>query len=157
MPIWQVVLLGLVEGLTEFIPVSSTGHLLLLGYFLNFHSPGKSFEVLIQLGAVLAVFTVYARKLLTILLDLPRDVRARRFVLGIVLAFLPAAVIGAGLHSFIKGVLFESPLLVCSTLILGGIVLLVIDQLKLKPRYENVMDIPPMLAFAIGVFQCAAL
>jgi undecaprenyl-diphosphatase len=157
MPVWQVVLLGLVEGLTEFIPVSSTGHLLLIGHFLNFNSPGKTFEVLIQLGAVLAVITVYARKLLSILVDLPSDPGARRFVIGILLAFLPAAVIGAGLHSFIKNILFESPLLVCVTLITGGIVLLFVDQLALKPRYDNVMDLPPLVALGIGLCQCVAL
>lgn len=157
MPVWQVVLLGLVEGLTEFIPVSSTGHLLLIGHFLNFKSPGKTFEVLIQLGAVLAVVTVYARKLLSILVDLPSDPGARRFVIGILLAFLPAAVIGAGLHSFIKNILFESPLLVCVTLITGGIVLLFVDQLALKPRYDNVMDLPPLVALGIGLCQCVAL
>src|SRR5690606_26402051 len=90
MPIWQVLLLGLIEGLTEFIPVSSTGHLLLAGHFLGFDSPGKTFEVLIQLGAVLAVLSVYATKLFRLVVDLPRDARARRFVLGLVLAFLPA-------------------------------------------------------------------
>ena len=63
MPIWQVILLGLIEGLTEFLPVSSTGHLLLAGHFLGFHSPGKTFEVLIQLGAILAILTVYFAKL----------------------------------------------------------------------------------------------
>lgn len=157
MPVWQVVLLGLVEGLTEFIPVSSTGHLLLIGHFLNFHSPGKTFEVLIQLGAVLAVITVYSRKLLSILVDLPSDPGARRFVIGILLAFLPAAVIGAGLHSFIKGILFESPLLVCLTLIGGGVVLMFVDQLPLKPRYDNVMDLPPLVALGIGLCQCVAL
>ena len=71
MPTWQVILLGLIEGLTEFIPVSSTGHLLLAGHFLGFQSPGKTFEVLIQLGAILAILTVYAAKLLRLLFDLP--------------------------------------------------------------------------------------
>jgi len=107
MPIWQVLLLGLVEGLTEFIPVSSTGHLLLLGHFLGFQSPGKTFEVLIQLGAVLAVLTVYFARLFKLIWDLPRSPQARRFILGIVLAFLPAAVAGVALHGFIKTVLFE--------------------------------------------------
>src|SRR5262245_34682041 len=102
MSTWQVILLGLIEGLTEFIPVSSTGHLLLAGHFLNFHSPGKTFEVLIQLGAILAILSVYAAKLLRLLLDLGRDARTRRFVLAVLVAFLPAAVIGAGAHKYIK-------------------------------------------------------
>ena len=88
MPTWQVVLLGLIEGLTEFIPVSSTGHVLLAGHFLGFESPQKTFEILIQLGAILAILTVYAARLWRLALDLTTDPRARRFVLGILLAFL---------------------------------------------------------------------
>jgi undecaprenyl-diphosphatase len=157
MSIWQILLLGVIEGLTEFIPVSSTGHLLLAGHFLDFHSPGKTFEVLIQLGAILAILTVYAGKLLHVAVNLPSDDRPRRFVFGILLAFLPAAVLGVALHGFIKSVLFESPVLVCTTLILGGVVLLFVDQMKLQPRYSNAMDFPPSLALKIGICQCAAL
>src|SRR5918996_766656 len=116
---WQVILLGLIEGLTEFIPVSSTGHLLLAGHFLGFQSPGKTFEVLIQLGAILAILSVYSGKLLKLLTDLPVDPSTRRFVFGVLLAFLPAALVGAGLHKFIKGVLFETPALVRRVLILS--------------------------------------
>lgn len=154
---WHVVVLGLVEGLTEFIPVSSTGHILLLGHFLGFNSPGKSFEVLIQLGAILAILSVYFGKLLSILFALPSDPRARRFVLAVLLAFLPAAVIGAALHKVIKTVLFESPMLICVMLILGGIVLLWVDRLKLKVVHDDVMDYPPMLALKIGLCQCLAM
>jgi len=157
MQTWQVILLGLIEGVTEFIPVSSTGHLLLVGHFLDFQSPGKSFEVLIQLGAILAILTVYAGRLLRLLIDLPRDRRTRRFVLAILVAFLPAMLIGAAAHGFIKSVLFETPWLVCTTLILGGIVLLVVDRLPLQPRYDDAMDLPLTSAFAIGFFQCLAM
>ncbi len=103
----EAAFLGLIEGLTEFIPVSSTGHLLLVGHFLGFESTGKTFEVLIQLGAILAILTVYSAKLIKILTDFPRDARTRRFVLGILVAFLPAAVIGAMAHGFIKSVLLK--------------------------------------------------
>jgi undecaprenyl-diphosphatase len=157
MSTWQVVLLGLIEGLTEFIPVSSTGHLLLAGHFLGFRSPGKTFEVLIQLGAVLAVLSVYARKLVGLAVGLPYDWRARRFVFGLFVAFLPAAVIGAAAHGLIKAVLFESPLLVCTTLILGGVVLLAMDRWRRAPAYADVMEFPVGLAFTIGLFQCLAL
>src|SRR5689334_21432977 len=102
MAFWQVIVLGLIEGVTEFIPVSSTGHLLLLGHFLGFESPGKTFEVLIQLGAILAIVSVYASKLLRLAMDLPRDAAARHFLLAIIVAFLPAAVIGAAAHKYIK-------------------------------------------------------
>jgi undecaprenyl-diphosphatase len=157
MPTWQVILLGLIEGLTEFIPVSSTGHVLLAGYFLGFESPGKTFEVLIQLGAILAILTVYFHKLVRILLDLPSDPRTRRFVLAVLVAFLPAAVIGALGHKFIKAVLFESPALICVTLIVGGIVLLAVDKMRLNTRYHDVMDYPLKFALAVGFAQCVAM
>lgn len=157
MQTWQVILLGLIEGLTEFIPVSSTGHLLLVGHFLGFKSPGKTFEVLIQLGAILAILSVYAAKLLRLLFDLPRDARTRRFILAVLVAFLPAAVIGAVAHKFIKAVLFESPWLICTTLVIGGVVLLAVDKLRLQPRYHDAMDFPIPLAFTIGLCQCLAM
>jgi len=157
METWQVILLGLLEGLTEFIPVSSTGHVLLAGHFLGFNSPGKVFEVLIQLGAILAILSVYFAKLWNVFIALPSDPAARRFVFAILIAFLPAAVIGVMMHGFIKTVLFESPVLICSTLIIGGFILLVVDRLPLKPRYTNAMEFPPKLALAIGFCQCVAM
>lgn len=157
MPIWLVVVLGLIEGLTEFIPVSSTGHLLLAGHFLGFDSPGKSFEVLIQLGAILAILTVYAARLTKLAIALPVDAKARRFILAVLIAFLPAAVLGAALHSVIKNILFLSPMLIAVMLIAGGVVLLLVDRLPLQPRYTDVMDYPLSLALKIGICQCAAL
>jgi undecaprenyl-diphosphatase len=154
---WHVVLLGLLEGLTEFIPVSSTGHLLLAGYFLGFNSPGKTFEVLIQLGSILAILSVYSAKLLRLLIDLPSDPRSRRFVLAVLVAFLPAAVIGAGAHKYIKEFLFESPTLVCVTLIVGGVVLLAVDKMRFEPRYHDAMDFSIPMALAIGFAQCLAM
>ncbi len=157
MSTWQVILLGLIEGLTEFLPVSSTGHLLLAGHFLGFKSPGKTFEVLIQLGAILAILSVYAGKLLKLLVDFPSDARTRRFVLAVLIAFLPAAVIGATLHKYIKEFLFESPALVCVSLIVGGVVLLAVDRMRLTSRYFDVMDYPVLVAFIIGLAQCLAM
>ncbi|PRD43291.1 undecaprenyl-diphosphatase [Phyllobacterium phragmitis] len=155
--LFDALFLGLLEGLTEFIPVSSTGHLLLAGHFLGFQSTGKTFEVLIQLGAILAILSVYFGRLWKMLVSLPHDPRTRRFVLGILIAFLPAAVIGAFAHDFIKTVLFETPMLVCIMLILGGFVLLYVDRLDLKPRYHDVMDYPLSLCLKIGFFQCLAM
>lgn len=157
MSTWQVILLGLIEGLTEFIPVSSTGHVLLAGHFIGFNSPGKVFEVLIQLGAILALLSVYAARILRIMYDLPRDRSTQRFVFGILIAFLPAALIGALAHPIIKGVLFESPMLICIMLIAGGIVLLYVDRMDLQPRYHDVKDYPPSLALKIGLCQCLAM
>lgn len=153
----NALILGIVEGLTEFIPVSSTGHILLLGHFLGFESTGKTFEVLIQLGAILAILTVYSARLWNLAKALPSDQNSRRFVFGILLAFLPAAVIGVLAHGFIKEVLFESPALICTTLLIGGVILLWIDRLPLTPRYTNVMDYPLGLCLAIGFCQCLAM
>lgn len=150
-------LLGLVEGLTEFIPVSSTGHILLLGHFIGFNSTGKTFEVLIQLGAILAILSVYFMRLWNLAKAFPTDSNARRFVTGVLLAFLPAAVAGLLLHGFIKAVLFESPMLICIVLIIGGIILLFIDRLQTKPDYSDIMDYPLSLCLKIGLFQCLAL
>ncbi len=157
MQTWQVILLGLIEGLTEFLPVSSTGHLLLVEHFLGFHSPGRTFEVLIQLGAILAIVTVYAAKLLRLIGELPTSPRARRFVLAVLVAFLPAALIGAVAHRYIKGVLFEAPWLICTTLVVGGVILLFVDRLRLKPHHRDAMDYPIRLAFAIGLCQAMAM
>lgn len=149
--------LGILEGVTEFIPVSSTGHILLLGHFLGFESTGKTFEVLIQLGAILAIVTVYFRRFIAIARALPSNPGARRFVLGVVVAFLPAAVAGVLLHKVIKTILFESPALICTTLLLGGIVLLVVDRLKLRPRYVSAYELPLHVTLGIGLCQIAAL
>jgi undecaprenyl-diphosphatase len=153
----NALILGLLEGLTEFIPVSSTGHLLLAGHFLGFDSPGRAFEVLIQLGAILAILSVYSARLLRMLRDLPHDRATQRFVAGILLAFLPAVVIGVTAHGFIKQVLFETPILICIMLILGGFVLLVVDRLDLKPRYHDATRFPLGMYFGIGLAQCVAM
>jgi len=152
----EAAILGVVEGLTEFLPVSSTGHLLLLGHFLGFESNGKSFEVLVQLGAILAITLVYFRRLLDIALRIPSDPAARRFVLGVLVAFLPAAAIGAVLHGFIKGVLFN-PFVVCCALIAGGLVLMVVDELELEEKHTDATTFPLSMYFKIGLFQCLAM
>ena len=149
--------LGVLEGLTEFIPVSSTGHLLLASHFLGFESAGKTFEVVIQLGAVLALLAVYAGKITHTIVALPSERQARRFAGSVLLAFLPAVVIGALAHDIIKEVLFESPRLISIMLILGGIVLLLVDRLPLRPRYHAADDLPLGVALAIGFFQCLAM
>ena len=150
-------ILGLVEGLTEFLPVSSTGHILLLGELIGFDSTGKAFEILIQLGAILAILSVYFYRLWNLAVTLPTSAQSRNFVLGILVAFLPAAVIGVAAHGFIKTVLFETPVLICVMLILGGIALLFVDRLSLAPKYNDIMDYPLSLCFKIGLFQCLAL
>jgi len=150
-------LLGLLEGVTEFIPVSSTGHLLLAGHFLGFDSPGRAFEVLIQLGAILAILGVYAGRLWRIFSSAPHDARARRFILAVLLAFFPAVIVGVLAHDLIKTVLFETPALIAVMLILGGIVLLFVDRMATRPRYAEAEDLPLRVAFGIGLIQCLAM
>ncbi|MDB5571340.1 MAG: undecaprenyl-diphosphatase [Hyphomicrobiales bacterium] len=154
--ILKALVLGTVEGFTEFLPVSSTGHLLLVGHFLGFESKGKTFEVLVQLGAILAILIVYFRRLLNIALALPRDPRARRFVVGVLLAFLPAVVVGVFAHTFIKTVLFN-PMIVCTTLVAGGLVLLAVDTMEFEKKHTDVMDYPLSMCLKIGLCQCLAM
>ena len=150
-------LLGLIEGLTEFIPVSSTGHLLLAGHFLGFESAGKTFEVVIQLGAVLAILSIYAGKLIGVLRDAPSDPAARRFIASVLIAFAPAVVIGVLAHDFIKNVLFETPMLIAIMLVLGGVVLLVVDRIAPAPHHDDAMRLPVKTSLAIGFIQCLAM
>src|SRR6266436_9089938 len=121
----RAVILGIVEGVTEFLPVSSTGHLLLAERFFDLGEGNfwKSFAVLIQLGAILAIVAIYFVKLWRIALGMFSNPDDRRFVIGLLVAFLPAAVIGALAHGFIKGVLFNV-WIVCISLIIGGAVLI---------------------------------
>ena len=150
-------LLGLIEGLTEFLPVSSTGHLLLSSHFLGFESAGKTFEVVIQLGAVLALLTVYFGKLWQVFSTVHRDPDSARFVAAVTLAFLPAVVVGVLAHDFIKAVLFETPRLIALMLILGGVVLLFVDRLAPAPQEFDATKLPFRKALAIGVCQCLAM
>jgi len=151
-------LLGLVEGLTEFIPVSSTGHLLLAGHFLGFAPAGRSFEVVIQLGAILALLSVYAARLAGLLASARTDPAARRTIVSVLLAFLPSVVVGILLYRIIKQVFFETPLLIAIMLILGGAILLVVDRIAPKrPRHNDAFALPAGKSLAIGLCQCLAM
>jgi undecaprenyl-diphosphatase len=150
-------LLGLLEGLTEFLPVSSTGHLLLAGHFLGFESKGRTFEVVIQLGAILALFSVYATLIARLLLRARHEDAARRALVSLLLAFLPAVLVGALAHDFIKTVLFETPKLIAIMLILGGVILLVIDRIAPTPVHRDALALPFGKSLAIGFCQCLAM
>ncbi|MCE3232032.1 MAG: uppP [Rickettsiaceae bacterium] len=155
--ILQAALLGMVEGLTEFIPVSSTGHLILLIDILGFKSPpGKTFEIIIQLGAILAVCWLYRQKIIDVVIGLPKDKNAQKFTINICLAFLPAAVLGVLFHGFIKNVLF-SPYVVCASLIIGGFIILLIEKNVRTPKYNSVEAIGWKTALSIGFAQSVAM
>ena len=152
----KAALLALIEGATEFIPVSSTGHQLLVGHFIDFHSPNNTFEVLIQLGAILAIVLLYAGRLWAVAAALPTSPDARRFVLGVLVAFLPAALIGGVFSKAIKATLFN-PWVVCLSLIVGGLVLVVVDNLRLAQDRDDAMRFTLPMYLKIGLFQCLAM
>src|SRR6201747_3265046 len=143
----RAVILGIVEGVTEFLPVSSTGHLLLAERFFDLGEGNfwKSFAVLIQLGAILAIVALYFVKLWRIARGMFSNPDDRRFVIGVLVAFLPAVVIGLVAGKYIKGYLFN-PWVVCFTLIVGGAILLWVDQLELHPHEHDATKFP-LLAF----------
>jgi undecaprenyl-diphosphatase len=154
----RAVILGVVEGVTEFLPVSSTGHLLLAERFFNLGEDNfwKSFAILIQLGAILAILAIYFVKLWRIALGMFSDPQARQFVIGVLVAFLPAAVIGGALGGLIKSHLFN-PWVVCFSLIIGGAILMWVDRLDLKPRFHDATTFSLPMYLTIGFAQCLAM
>jgi undecaprenyl-diphosphatase len=154
----RAVILGIVEGVTEFLPVSSTGHMLLVKRFFGLGEGAfwDSFVVLIQLGAILAIVVIYFAKLWRIALGMFSNADDRRFVIGVLVAFLPAAVIGAAAGSYIKAYLFN-PWVVCFSLIVGGAILLWVDQLDHDPHEHDATKFPLPMYLAIGFAQCLAM
>jgi undecaprenyl-diphosphatase len=157
--ILHALLLGLVEGLTEFIPVSSTGHLLLTETALGLQNDPfwETFTVVIQLGAILAVVALYFARLWKVLISLPTDPKSRRFALSVIIACIPAFAAGFLLHDFIKTYLFGSPQLICWSLIIGGVVLLAIDRLAPKAVDHDAMNLPLWKSVVIGLFQVLSI
>ena len=154
----RAVILGIVEGVTEFLPVSSTGHMLLVKRFFGLGEGAfwDSFVVLIQLGALLAIVVIYFAKLWRIAVGMFSNADDRRFVIGVLVAFLPAAVIGAAAGSYIKAYLFN-PWVVCFSLIVGGAILLWVDQLDHDPHEHDATKFPLPMYLAIGFAQCLAM
>jgi undecaprenyl-diphosphatase len=156
-PLAKAAILGIVEGATEFIPVSSTGHLIIAADWLRFDGPGAGvFQVFIQLGAILAVVWLYRVRLGRVARAGLRDPANRRLVGGLLLAFIPAAVVGLLAHDFIKAFLFN-PTVVAGALVLGGAVMLLIERLAPKARIHTVDEVAPSTAFGIGLAQVLSL
>jgi undecaprenyl-diphosphatase len=149
--------LGIIEGLTEFLPVSSTGHLLLAGHFFGLSQPA-TFIVLIQLGAILAVLTIYFAKIASLIRDaLTGKPYAWHFALAVILASIPGALAGVFFRDYIQQVLYETPLVICISLLIGGIVLLAVDRMPKREAYDDIYKFPWHLALIIGLFQMIAL
>ncbi|STZ76646.1 undecaprenyl-diphosphate phosphatase [Bergeriella denitrificans] len=156
--LFKALILGIIEGLTEFLPISSTGHLIVFGDLLNFHSNGKVFEIAIQLGAVLAVIFEYRKRFTDIIGGIGRDRRANRFVLNLAVAFVPAAVVGLLFSKQIKLYLFN-PITVAAMLVLGGFFILWVEkrQTRKAPKVTSVDDMRPRDALVVGCAQIFAL
>ena len=154
----KAAVMGIVEGLTEFLPISSTGHLILAGSLLGFDDDkAKVFDIAIQTGAIFAVVLVYWHKIHATLVALPRQPKAQRFALNVLIAFLPAVVLGLLFGKAIKAHLFV-PAVVASTFIIGGFIILWAE--KRPPgsvRIEHVDDMTPWDAFKVGLVQCLAM
>jgi undecaprenyl-diphosphatase len=149
--------LGIVEGLTEFLPISSTGHLIILGDLLGYNDDAsKVFKIVIQLAAILAVCWDYRERLTEVAVDLPRERSAQRFVGLLIVGFLPAAVLGLLFHSTIKGLLFN-PITVASALVVGGLIILYIEKRAYHPRIHTVDDLGWSDALKVGFAQALAM
>ena len=153
-----IILLGIVEGVTEFIPVSSTGHLILAAELLGFESQAQgTFEIVIQLGAILAVLVLYWRRFLGVAVGLARlDPQALIFTRNILLGFLPSAIIGLIVYKGVKALL-ESPMTVAIALVVGGIVILILERLLKNPRIDSVEGMSWKVALGIGFVQCLSM
>jgi undecaprenyl-diphosphatase len=153
----SALLMGIVEGLTEFLPISSTGHLILLGELIGFTGPGSvTFKIAIQLGAILAVVVVFRGTLIDLALKAWRPGPERFYAVNILLAFLPAMVIGATFYATIHDMLFN-PWVVCAALIAGGVAIIVIERWRPRPTIGSVPEIGPLAAVLIGLGQVLAM
>jgi undecaprenyl-diphosphatase len=157
----NAVWLGIVEGLTEFLPVSSTAHLLVAEHFLGLDKDQwEAFTVVIQLGAVLSVVAVYWRKIWEVIAGLFGDAKARHFALAVIVAFLPSAILGVLLIKQINGVLLDPARalpVIATTWILGGVLILIFERIAPVPRYTDADTLPLSKAFQIGLCQCLSL
>ncbi len=153
----KAALLGVVQGLTEFLPISSTAHLLIGEDLLGYEDPGGVFTVMIQLGSILAVMWLYRSKILEVIVGLPTKPEARRFALMLFLAFLPAMLAGFFLGDFVRFVLYESLQVMAYAFILGGVVMLAIERWRPTPVVMHADQTPIWRAIGVGIVQCVAL
>ncbi|RFO97769.1 undecaprenyl-diphosphatase [Rhodoferax lacus] len=156
--LFKAAIMGVVEGLTEFLPISSTGHLILTGSLLGFHDEkAKVFEIAIQTGAILAVILVYWEKIRNTIVTLPNSKRAQRFAANVFIGFLPAAVVGFTVYKVIKEHLFNPPV-VAGAFIVGGFIILWVEKVaKPVPRIHDIDDMSGLDALKVGLVQCIGM
>jgi undecaprenyl-diphosphatase len=153
----KAAVMGVVEGLTEFLPISSTGHLILAGNLLGLvDAKAKVFDIAIQTGAIVAVILVYFDRLRHVALELPTSVAARRFVLNVLVGFLPAALFGVLLYKTIKAYLFNGPV-VAASFIVGGLIILWAERQSRPARVQTVDELTVVDALKVGLVQCLGM
>jgi undecaprenyl-diphosphatase len=157
MSLLEAALLGIIQGLTEFLPISSTAHLLLAESLLGYHDPGGIFAVMIQLGSILAVMWLYRATLVDLARGLSSRPDARRFALMIAAAFIPSALAGLFLADYVKTVLYESVTVMAVSFVAGGVVILLIERFRPRPVVTDPVRTPMARALAIGICQTLAL
>jgi undecaprenyl-diphosphatase len=150
-------ILGIVQGLTEFLPVSSTAHLLIGERLLGYNDPNSVFTEMIQLGSIFAIVWLFRQKVLDVIVGLPTRPEARRFAWLLVIGVIPALVAGALASDFVEKVLHKSITTIAVAFILGGIVMLVVERVVTRPRTRTVDDTTPKQALGIGLYQVLAL
>jgi undecaprenyl-diphosphatase len=155
--LFKAAILGVVQGLTEFLPVSSTAHLLIAGRLLGYDDPGGVFVVMIQLGSILAVMWLYRAKIISVVAGLPSRPEARRFAAMIVLATVPLLIAGGLLSNYVRNVLYGNFVVIAAAFIIGGVVILVVERVRPAPDVLTVDELPTPRAVAIGAFQALAL
>ena len=156
---FKAMIMGLIEGITEFIPVSSTAHLLIASYLINFNSiKNQLFEIVIQFGAILAITIVYRHKIFDIIKNIRSNSTNQKFLLNIIIAFLPAILFGVLFHKFIK-LYFFNPLVIALSMLIGGFIILIVEKFYQKNISQNkeMKEINIKSSLLIGLFQCLAM
>jgi undecaprenyl-diphosphatase len=153
----RAALLGIIQGLTEFLPISSTAHLLISQRLLGYGDEGSAFTVMIQLGSILAVMWLYRQRIVDVVTGLPTRAEARRFALMLFLAFLPAVPVGLYGKDFVTGALHTSMTVIAAAFVLGGLAMLAIERWRPTPSVTDAGETPIGRAIGVGVFQALAL
>jgi undecaprenyl-diphosphatase len=155
--LFDAAVLGVLQGVTEFLPISSTAHLLIGERLLGFEDPGGVFAVMIQLGSILAIMWLYRARIVEAVYGLPSDPRARRFALSVVIGIVPVLLAGALLADYIKGVLYGSFAVIGAALVIGGVIMLIVERVRRRAVVDDAGDVPLGRALGVGLCQTLSL